>query len=239
LTTNCVFPPELDEKQLLAYLDDASASPETARHLDMCPHCRERAEALDRFQKRLTHQIYRITCPTPMELGEYHLRNLPAPQRLVIAQHLRECPHCTQEIARLEEFLGEFTPPMTILETAKVLVAKMVGGRGEGTLTASPALRGEVKGPLTLEANGIVIVLDMQPTRDGTLQILGQVAADDQGQWTGAAVDLKQEHEIPLSTTVDDLGTFQLEGILPGPKDLRLTSRDGTFIVLSNFEATV
>jgi hypothetical protein len=50
-------------------------------------------------------------------------------------------------------------------------------------------LRGETKGPLTFEANGMVIVLDIQSANDGTVKILGQIAAQDQDQWTGAQVE--------------------------------------------------
>jgi hypothetical protein len=169
-----------------------------------------------------------------MELGDYHLGLLPAPQALVVAQHVRECPLCRREVAELEDFLaGQVTNGL--LGTAKVLVAQLIGGEN-GFMPSSAALRGEAKGPLTLEADGIVIVLDIQQADGGMVNILGQVAADDQDQWTGALVELHQDGKLEFSTTVDDLGAFHTEGIIPGLKELRITSKDNSHIVVSNFE---
>ena len=146
MTTNCVFPPELDDKQLLAYLDDPDTHQETARHLEKCSYCREKAQALDGFQKRLTTRLYRITCPSPMELGEYHLRMLPANQNLVVAQHIRDCPHCSQEIAELEGFLHELPSQLSVSDRIQVLIAQLVSGgqadRDHGTFSQAPAFTG-------------------------------------------------------------------------------------------------
>ena len=114
MTKNCVTPPELEDRQLLAWLDDREAHQETAIHLKMCPYCREKAEALDRLQKRLRSGLHRVNCPSSMELGEYHLRMLPASQMLVVAQHVRECPHCAREISELEGFLSDLAPELLL-----------------------------------------------------------------------------------------------------------------------------
>ena len=233
----CISPPELDDKQLLVYLD-GGVDKEVVSHLGRCGYCLERANALARLQNRLTSRLYRINCPSSLELGEYHLHMLPASQMLMTGQHVRECPHCTRELAQLEEFfLGDLAPmENSLLGQAKVLIARLVGGSaGESTPTFA-ALRGEVKGPITLEADGIVIVLDIQQTTEGRVNILGQVAADDQDQWTGALVELLQENELQSSTTVDDLGAFHSEGIMPGSKELRIIPKDNSLIVMSNFE---
>ena len=231
MTTSCVLPPELDDKQLMSYLDDPNANQNTAQHLENCLYCREKATALDLFQKRLTARLYRSTCPSPMELGEYHIHNLPAPQRLVIAQHLRECPHCTQEIMQLEEFLSEFTPPAGLLETAKVLIAKLVGGRDEtGAFQVMPALRGQAKNLPIFEADGIVVSLDVESVPNGDLSIQGQVAAEDQDQWTGSTVELKQRYLSPLRTLLDDLGAFTFETVDPGSTQITIISPEGVVI---------
>ena len=233
----CVSPPELDDKQLLVYLD-GEADQEIISHLERCTYCLERANALARLQNRLTSRLYRINCPSSLELGEYHLHMLPASQMLMIGQHVRECPHCTRELAQLEEFfLGDLVPmENSLLGQAKVLIARLVGGSAGDSTPTFAALRGEAKGPITLEADGIVIVLDIQPTNEGRVNILGQVAADNQDQWTGALVELRQENELQSSTTVDDLGAFHSEGIMPGSKELRIIPKDNSLIVVSNFE---
>ena len=103
----------------------------------------------------------------------------------------RECPHCEAEVAQLENFLKSLTPDVKpgLLGAVRVLVARLV----DGTKSAPRlALRGGSKGPLIFEADGVVITLDVQPGSSGQVSILGQVAADDQDQWTGAKVELQQ-----------------------------------------------
>ena len=232
----CVSPPELDDRQLLMYLD-GEADPETISHLERCAYCLEKTNALARLQNRWTSRLYRITCPSPLELGEYHFHMLPDPQRLIIRQHLSECPHCSREIAQLEGFFLGALAPMedNLLGRAKILIARLVGSAGEPGLML-PALRGGTHGPITLEADGIAIVLDVQPSTEGKVSILGQVAAEDQDQWTAALVELRQGSDLQVSTTVDDLGAFHSEGIMPGSKELRIMTKDSSLIVISNFE---
>jgi hypothetical protein len=173
-----------------------------------------------------------------MELGDYHLGFLPDPQKLVVAQHVRECPHCLRELAELEDFLGAQITEDSFLRTAKVLIARLIGGE-EGLMPSHAALRGEAKGPLTLEADGIVIILDIQQADSGLANILGQVAADDQDQWTDALVEIHQDGKLEFSTTLDDLGAFQAEGIVPGSKELRIISKDQFLTVVSSFNVSI
>jgi hypothetical protein len=66
------------------------------------------------------------------------------------------------------------------------------------------------------------------------LLFLGQLAAEDQDQWTGALVEIWQGEQLQLSTTVDDLGAFRSDSMEPGSKELRITPRDGSRIVVLN-----
>jgi hypothetical protein len=89
---------------------------------------------------------------------------------------------------------------------------------------------------LTYEVGGILIVIDIQEAVDGKLNILGQVAAEQQDDWTAALVKLNQEDQPELTTTVEDLGAFRFEGLSPGPVDIQIEARDGTEIVIPTFE---
>jgi hypothetical protein len=177
-----------------------------------------------------------------MELGDYHLELLPDPQKLAIAQHVRQCPFCQRDVAELAEFLGEMAPEVSLLGAARVLFARLVRGSSESTqpgesglLPTAMTLRGGAKGPITLEADGVVIVLDLQQTEDESVDILGQVAADDQDRWTESLVELRQGDELLFSATVDDLGAFRLTGLMPGAKELRILSKDNSLTIVSNF----
>ena len=231
MSTNCVFPPELEDQQLLKYLDDPHADLEIARHIEKCSYCRERAETLAHFQKQLTFRLYRSTCPSAFELGEYHLRMLPANQRLVIAQHIRECPHCALELSRLEGFLSELTPQPGLLEPIKVLFARLV--------PSDVALRGETPAAQVFQVDEIVISLERQRTANGEVFIQGLLAADDQDQWTGATVELQQDYLSPLLSSVDDLGGFSFSETPPGPAQVTITSPAGIVIRTEKVNLTV
>ncbi len=246
---NCISPPELDDGQLLTYID-GEADEEVATHLERCSYCRQKARHLARLQDRLTARLYRLPCPSPAELGDYHLGMLPTAQATAVAQHLRECPHCTREVGQLRDYLRELAPdpevsPLERVRAAaiKVLIAHLVsGGKGEERPTLAPAfaaLRGEARGPVTLEADGILIVLDVQPAAEGRVTILGQVAADDQDRWTGAVVELRQAGTLQMTATVDDLGAFRCEAVSPGPTEILITPSSGNAVLVPNVEIVV
>ena len=225
---NCAFPPELTDLQLMAYLADPDANQETALHLQGCPYCQEKVKALDRFQKRLKTLLYRSTCPSSQELGQYYLRMAPANQRLIIAQHLRECPHCVNEINVLEEFLKKDSLQPDPDRSLQRILARLVSGpAGTGSSQFFPALRGQAKDLPIFEAEGIVITIDIQTSPNGQVSLLGQLAADDQDQWTGAMVELKQVYNTSVTTTLDDLGAFSFEMISPGSMQITVTSQHG------------
>ncbi len=230
----CITSPALDDTQIVSYIEGEAAE-SVVTHIKECPYCSERANQWALLQNSLRKQLYRVTCPTSMELGDYHQGLLSDPRKLVVAQHVRECPLCRREMAELEGFLAAQITDHGLLGTAKVLIARIMGEEN-GFMPSHTPLRGEAKGPLMLEADGIVIVLDIQRADGGMVNILGQVAADDQDQWTGASVELHQGGKLQFSTTIDDLGALQAEGIMPGSKELQIISKDNSVIVVSNFE---
>jgi len=233
----CITSPALDDSQIVSYIE-GEADESVVAHIKECPFCSEKATQWTLLQNGLRKQLYRVTCPTSMELGDYHLKLLPDPQALIIAQHVRECPLCRRDVAELADFLGAQITDDGLLGAAKVLIARLIGEEN-GFMPSHAALRGEAKGPLTLEADGIVIILDIQQADGGMVNILGQVAADDQDRWTGALVELHQDRKLEFSTTVDDLGAFQVEGIMSGSKELRIISKDNFLKVVSSFNASI
>lgn len=235
----CISPPELEVRLLMAFLD-GEADPETRLHLQQCEHCRHRAKTLERKQKFLTSRLYRASCPSTDELGEYHLRMLPSDRMLVISQHVRECPLCTREVDQLKEYLSDLSPGTegNLLQQTKRLVAKLVSGRGAASAAGEPAfaLRGTDEGPMTFEAEGTVIVLDVQPTNEGKVNILGQVAADDQDLWTGSTITLNQADGSKTKDTLNDLGAFQFEQVSTGSIQITILSPQGIEIQIPKFD---
>jgi hypothetical protein len=231
----CISSPALDDTQIVAYIE-GEADDGVVAHIRECAFCNEKATEWSHLQNGLQRQLYRITCPTSIELGDYYLGLLSDSQKLVVTQHVRQCPLCRQEVVRLEGFLGDLDRGDDPLGTAKMIIARIISGTTGESVPTLTALRGESTGPITLEGDGIVIILDFQPTNQAKINLLGQVASENQDQWTGAVVELYQDGKQEFSTTVDDLGAFHAEGIMPGFKELRIVSKNGSFTVVSNFE---
>lgn len=230
---NCISSPALADIEIARYVD-GEADEIVVAHINKCMYCSDRARQWKLLHGRWKEQLYRITCPSPMELGDHHLRMLPPSRALVVAQHLRECPLCQKEVADLQEFLAEPAAPPGFVEAAKVLVAQLVG-----TTPALGALRGESKGPLTFEADGVVIMLDVQPAAAGQASILGQVAADEQDQWTGASVELRQTDSSQMTSIFDDLGTFHFDRVQPGAAQMTISSLHGITVHIMNIDISV
>jgi hypothetical protein len=60
-------------------------------------------EDLWQFECTLQQRLYRLFCPSSMDLLAYHQRHANPERYVVIANHLRECPACQSEIALLDE----------------------------------------------------------------------------------------------------------------------------------------
>jgi hypothetical protein len=223
----------------MAFLD-GEADPETRLHLEQCEHCRDRAKTLEREQKLLTSRLYRASCPSTDELGEFHLRILPSDQMLIISQHVRECPLCTREIEQLKGFLSDLVPAPegNLLQQTKRLVAQLVSGGGTPGTAGEPsfALRGTGEGPLTFETEGAVIVLDIQPANGEKVNIFGQVAADDQDLWTGSTITLNQADGPKTTDTLDDLGAFHFEQVNSGSIQIMILSPQGVEVQIPSID---
>lgn len=250
---SCVSPPELTDTELMSYVD-GEAEADVAAHLARCPHCRERAHRLARFQGRLTAQLYRLTCPSPAELGEYHLGLLPESQAAAIDQHLAECPHCAREVAQLRDYLTglapdlELNPLERVREQIRTLVAQLVrssSGLG-GTGMLSPAYAG-VRGAAeslaaapqeqvsVYEADDIQITVEVQndteqPDRKVLLGLVLGMGA------RGAEAHLWQADRPVSRTPVDDLGNFCFASIASGSYELILTG-PGVEVHIQDLEA--
>lgn len=224
----CIAPPELPDIALLAYLG-GDADHQVAAHVERCPHCRERARRLSRLEDRLMAQLYRATCPSSMELGEYHLGMLSGERAAAVARHLDECVHCTREVVQLQAYLGEVGPTLelSVLEQAaervKVLVARLVEGRGGMQPLLTPALagvRGEEAGPYMYQAGDAELAIEIQddaehPDRRTILGLLTGVT-----DLQAFEVHVWQADQFLTTVSIDELGNFIISGLAPATYEL-------------------
>ena len=230
----CVSPPELNDRELLTYID-GEADQQVVAHLERCPHCREKAHRLACLQGRLTARLYRVTCPSPVELGEYHVGVLPRAQAAAVARHLAECPHCTREVAQLKDYLAglatamEPSPLERIKARARVLVARLVNGGLEAGLLGQPALapayagvRGEEREPTLYQADDIQVAIEIQEDAEQPDRrvLLGLVIGAEPSR---VEAHLWQADQRVAVVPVDELGNFVIPDLAPGSYELILS----------------
>jgi len=169
-------------------------------------------EHQDPFERALHSRLYRMACPAPEVLGEWHLGLLEDAD--VIAAHVRSCPHCAEEVQQLAALLaiGIREPPVRKL-TATLL---------PGPLPGAPAfaLRGEASlQTATYTAEGYVVVVGIEPDlqHPEVRTVLGMVTGHPEPG--GAQVFLRSEG-TERTVAVDDVGQFVFADVTPGRYDL-------------------
>jgi hypothetical protein len=175
--------------------------------------------------------MYRIACPTPLELGEYHLGVLAGTRANLVARHLDDCPHCSLEVSQLKTYLGDLSADLefSLAERIKVLVAKLVPTGGQTDPLAAPAmapafagLRGEEDGPRLYQAGEAQVAIEIQDDamRRDRKTLLGLITGMDTSELV-AHLWLADRHvgEVP----VDELGNLFIPGLAPGSYELILS----------------
>ena len=180
---------------------------------------------MDHIENKLAAQLYRLTCPSPEDLGEFHLQMLPPQKAVAIAQHLPACPHCAQELTQLQHYLNELAPEISysFREQVKIWIAQRLpsfsspGPGGAPTL----AFRGQTDEPLMYEAGEYQLNIEIQddPAKPGHKTILGLLIGADELSFQ---VQLWQNGRHLQTTAIDELGNFSFTAVFPGIYDLIL-----------------
>jgi anti-sigma factor RsiW len=227
----CKNKPLLDDIELLMAVDGA-ANPEVEMHLSHCSPCSQRAAKLASLQRRATSQLFRAACPPSLELGEYHLGLLPAAMTAVIQQHVATCPYCQRELTQLTTFIDAPDPYLhpalatVVRQHVQVLIARLTGGPQLGGLFKQPGLapalaglRGDESGPLTYEAGGAQIIVEVEDdeARPGRRVIIGLVVGLEAQR---VDVHVWRDEQAVAKVAVDEAGNFVVEDLAPGRYEL-------------------
>lgn len=171
---------------------------------------------MTRMDDLLSAVFYRRSCPQPETLGDYHLGRLAPGERLALALHLRECPHCTAELAL---YAGETSDRVgDLVDVARSVLANLVSRVAWATPSAgqalAPALRGAPYAPQTYQTEGVQVILEVQPAISGyrRKRLLGKVEL-----FSGMiGADLWNETELLDSLAVGRDGYFAFDRLKPG-----------------------
>ena len=241
----CNNPPPLSDETISAILD-GDTTPETEAHLQQCGDCAARLVEARQWEHAIAGQLHRWDCPSPQELGDYHLGSVTQARQRSIAAHLDVCVRCSAEIEDLRVFVAdEVAAPIRSTETTtgqsqprgrlRAMVAQLLP-RTPGF--AGAALRGSGDGPMIAQCSAATIVLEAQQLEQQTVRLTGQIAdeAGEQERWDGALVEVRQDNVLIAVAFVDDLGGFNYGPLGKGTTGLSITAADGTWIVVEDLD---
>ena len=226
--SQCINPKEIHPGDLSAYVD-GEASPSVRTHIARCAYCTAKALQIQRTSKLLFETLYRVRCPAPEVLGQYHLDLLSPDERLTVAAHVRTCPHCTQELELLsqpEDALIRHV--MNIFKNVTQVVDAML----VAPLSTQPTtVRGYTQQHLAFRGADVDVLIGFAPTTPnrcvGTLTgtILQMERISDKQVW------LFPPNQSPQATDIDTLGIFTFENITPGEYVLALNIGDQALLL--------
>jgi hypothetical protein len=212
-------------------------------HLQGCASCAARLERAREAERALTGRLYRWDCPPAPLLADYHIGLVESEQARIIDRHLKQCPICAAEVARLRQFLAAAAPAPASAPSGPgrprrgELIARLrPGAEGVG---AGLAVRGAGQSSLVAEAAGMMIFLEVQPAPNTQVALLGQLMADDQDAWAGALIELRSAGALQATAALDDLGGWVCGPLPAGPAELRITGEDGRSVRLEQVELRV
>jgi len=211
--SECVDPLELDEGELMAYVD-GQESEKVRTHLARCPYCVAQVAAYRHTEVLLRAVLHRVSCPTPERLGLYQLNLLPTREQLIVARHVRECPHCARELEELAR-VGSRPSLLERLHRAVDVV--------EAVLLPAPRLqvaplRGTIPALQRFRAERLDVHISVQPGHaQGARTVMGRLVPHDEitPPIPGIEVWLIRDDRA-WAAAVEASGVFSFEEVAPG-----------------------
>jgi len=228
----CINPAEIGEGDLMAYVD-GTAGKAVIQHVRRCPACARQVEEMARLQAALTASLYRRSCPASEQLIAYRHGELRGSEHLVVAQHLRQCPHCARELAALtrEDRLvlnpAERTGPGEWLVRTATQVVEAALVTPQAQVAGVRNIPGRAQStPQVYRADGMEVIINQRPARTrpyqwdlvGLVHIAGQVP-ETIGE---ARVELYRGEGLIAIEQVSPRGQFTFAGLESAGYDLSL-----------------
>jgi hypothetical protein len=180
-------------------------------HIHRCPACARQAQELAALQVTLIAKLYRASCPTSDQLVAYQRGELRGNDKLTVAQHLRQCPHCARELAVLAHDKSE---DVSSCERSQAAIEIHVV---PGTVHPAPQV-------YQLCDTEIAVTQHASQTHPGRWDLSGRVQVGGQVPesigWT--TVELYHDGELIATAAVSPRGQFSFRDLEPGDYDLSL-----------------
>lgn len=246
---NCIAPEEINEDDLLVYLDDPAGLEKATRqqleaHLAQCAGCAEYLAALRQAEQLFQAGLFRQSCPDLDSLLQYQAGFLSAAAYQSIQHHLTTCVYCPQELAQLarveptlESVVQPVVPPLKQwLEAGRHLIKAVL----RPATQTSFALRGQPQLQQTYLAPPYQIALAKIPplVQGDYWEIQGQVLREDapltpfQG-----IVELWQGEQLIKTENVGEFGFFIFPELHLGQYSLRVVLK-AEVLAIDDFRLT-
>lgn len=192
----------------------------------------EKANAYQRMEALLQTYLYRYSCPAPEKLSLYHFNLLSSDEELIIAQHIRQCPHCQRELSELAQFKVASSLSERLRRAKDLIEAQVVPTPQWRTA----GLRGAGHPPQRFRTEALNIHLSQQPGyRHGRWMLLGRLeprlkSAAAAMKIEGIKVWLMQD-EKTWETIVAADHTFAFEVLMAGTYDMALEWHEQTIMI--------
>ena len=202
---------------------------------------------MDKTEKTLKAILYRLECPSKLDLGEYDLGLLDIFRRNEVAAHTATCPLCQADLVQMRQFmalpLADETPltvikeeKVPLLERIKVIVVDLLTPPAglEVPVSLQPAMRGATQDMSTrvFHIDPYVIALSSmkEPSAWQKQHIIGDIipATDDEVNFQKWTIYLWRAGKLLATSAVDRDSHFFFEDvqvdnkphdlILSGPK---------------------
>ncbi|MBV7327636.1 hypothetical protein KFU94_05130 [Chloroflexi bacterium TSY] len=127
------------------------------------------------FNQSLQALFYRDSCPNGDVLGEYYADELASGDRLVVAQHLRLCPHCRAELSLYGQGCMDIVPDESLIQR----VVSSVRWALERSDLQPALVRGTPYKQYLYTVDDMEIRLEIAPAASGyqRLRLFGQIKA--------------------------------------------------------------
>ena len=149
---------------------------------------------MDWIENKLKSTLYRLDCPSELELGEYDMGLLDDSLRGdEIAVHMSLCPHCVADLAQIQQYMAlplvddqlaksTAEKQMSFLEKVRVIIIDLLSPSADLYLHSpfQPALRGVQEDMATrvFQVDSYVIALSAVKNRTSwqKQQIIGDIS---------------------------------------------------------------
>ncbi len=205
--TQCSRPLAPSDEELLRHaLDGETLSIVTKEHLEQCTFCQQRLASYTTTNNFILSHLYRSQCPDSTILSHYCVGTLSVDKALYVANHLKICPLCTNEIAETRLLLTTFEPfpvdhssTLTAHRTTSHIIASPIPWQPQPMIWNGRDYEQEQQWPRQYQASTISISLHLTRDRQGEILLLGQLSSTDGAEH----IELFTNTQVELYTASD------------------------------------